>query len=1201
MSKSDFENVKKRINQLSSFAEYFYALQNMFDDAKINDYYNRLVENGKDDAKKYLNSDDTQKNNQLNSYLANLWNQSLDGLISTYHSNLSDNALLKNFSYGLACVKKNIPNMLFNPEKSQTTKEIVGKLEQKINAPENINAKKSDEENRKLIKDSYEKIVEDVFNKDYKNYGYDHNNDDFIRQGRKEAKSLINSETKMIAGEYIEAETKRIETNMKQYESDTETLQKLKTKLERIKKFNESKDEDGKGHVPTIIVEDKYFDNGSYSKSTDTNLYKVGPMSNFSGTTLSTKQHKNTCYFMSILIGLIDCGMGSYIQKHIIRDYDPEKKEKTDKADKAVVRLFDENGCPVDFVVDKSKPSDDKRPLWICVLEKAVSVMMNNTDFKSQDTFKTQVNRHGNGASITKDVDWNELEKKQRSNESIFEEKAFSTTDISDAGEEIGIQMILGKTCLKKCTGKPGRKIQYAKEGDETLGFIAEALQNNKLVLASTYHACNDECTECAKGIPHGDSIQFDSGFNIPSHHIVYIKSIDCDKQQIELIESMKGKHKITFSKFKKYFSDIHVTDFPKEAERLKEKEQQEQLQNEVTRNIEQLNSSKNNIQKLIEEQGEIENKINTGFEELGLKIKENDQSLQKLKANLNECIEKFDSKTVKKICNSIDHYSDALYDGFTGNGYALAQGANKLLDDIDNQIKYIATLQEQIQNSYKNDVVDVQGEIDTISIKLGNMANNIEQNDDTQLRNDKTELGKIETQIERLKNSQTTLVDKINNTSKYLDDSEQTLSENCNKISQESYRLDYDIKLQCQSSTYIAYTPEDINNFINKKLEFINDFKNSAGISDQLKNKINNDLGVMCGKKQQVHELFESYAKNIKQLDTERSKLKSAKDNLEKLKTHVELKTQIDNNLRGLQDIPEKEFNNLQSKETNFNEIDQKITALDKDITQFQDQIKGLKELKLKEVTDKLKALEENKNEVEAQIEGLKKLKLKEVTDKLETLEKNKNEVEAQMGAENTALNNAKDKLETINKQIKKLNNDKKDFENQTKGYTETLNDEQNKLKTINQLTNRCKKIREDICKKIHNIEEKKYQKIVEQYDFTSNKIKKWGIGVSVVGGVGTISVGLIPGVNIVFIAVPSPFALLGIILVGIYFYRNNKKPPRETIIITEQGDDNGKKSINKTMKKVVEQQNELDDQTKGISGNENIIETKLVIDRKN
>ena len=1182
MSKSDFENVKKRINQLSSFAEYFYALQNMFDDAKINDYYNRLVENGKDDAKKYLNSDDTQKNNQLNSYLANLWNQSLDGLISTYHSNLSDNALLKNFSYGLACVKKNIPNMLFNPEKSQTTKEIVGKLEQKINAPENINAKKSDEENRKLIKDSYEKIVEDVFNKDYKNYGYDHNNDDFIRQGRKEAKSLINSETKMIAGEYIEAETKRIETNMKQYESDTETLQKLKTKLERIKKFNESKDEDSKGHVPTIIVEDKYFDNGSYSKSTDTNLYKVGPMSNFSGTTLSTKQHKNTCYFMSILIGLIDCGMGSYIQKHIIRDYDPEKKEKTDKADKAVVRLFDENGCPVDFVVDKSKPSDDKRPLWICVLEKAVSVMMNNTDFKSQDTFKTQVNRHGNGASITKDVDWNELEKKQRSNESIFEEKAFSTTDISDAGEEIGIQMILGKTCLKKCTGKPGRKIQYAKEGDETLGFIAEALQNNKLVLASTYHACNDECTECAKGIPHGDSIQFDSGFNIPSHHIVYIKSIDCDKQQIELIESMKGKHKITFSKFKKYFSDIHVTDFPKEAERLKEKEQQEQLQNEVTRNIEQLNSSKNNIQKLIEEQGEIENKINTGFEELGLKIKENDQSLQKLKANLNECIEKFDSKTVKKICNSIDHYSDALYDGFTGNGYALAQGANKLLDDIDNQIKYIATLQEQIQNSYKNDVVDVQGEIDTISIKLGNMANNIEQNDDTQLRNDKTELGKIETQIERLKNSQTTLVDKINNTSKYLDDSEQTLSENCNKISQESHRLDNDIKSQCKILKNIASTPKDIDNFINEKLEFINDFNNSVGISDQLKNKINNDFGVMCGKKQQVHELFESYAKNIQQLDTEQLNLKSAKANLEKLKNQqgvaVELKTKIADNLKGLQDIQEKKFNNLQSKETNFNEIDQKITALNKDRTQFQDQIKGLEELKLDAVTSQLESLGKQKNEVEAQIE-----------------------------VENIALGNAK-KLsdDKIKFKITTLNDNKTNCEKKiNENIITLLKLEKNKLseidRKISQLTNRCKKIREDICEKIHNIEEKKYQKIVEQYDFTSNKIKKWGIGVSVVGGVGTISVGLIPGVNIVFIAVPSPFALLGIILVGIYFYRNNKKPPRETIIITERGDDNGKKSINKTMKKVVEQQNELDDQTKGISGNENIIETKLVIDRKN
>ena len=141
LSKSDFEKVKKRIDKLSSFAEYFYALHKMFDDRIINDYYNYLEKTALENATKYLNWDANKKNEKLNTFLKDLLDKDLDALKSIHRNDFQKNALLLNFSYYLMCVKKNIPNMLFNPEKSQTTKKIVEKLEKKIEASGNINAK----------------------------------------------------------------------------------------------------------------------------------------------------------------------------------------------------------------------------------------------------------------------------------------------------------------------------------------------------------------------------------------------------------------------------------------------------------------------------------------------------------------------------------------------------------------------------------------------------------------------------------------------------------------------------------------------------------------------------------------------------------------------------------------------------------------------------------------------------------------------------------------------------------------------------------------------------------------------------------------------------------------------------------------------------------------------------------------------------
>ena len=212
--------------------------------------------------------------------------------------------------------------------------------------------------------------------------------------------------------------------------------------------------------------------------------------------------------------------------------------------------------------------------------------------------------------------------------------------------------------------------------------------------------------------------------------------------------------------------------------------------------------------------------------------------------------------------------------------------------------------------------------------------------------------------------------------------------------------------------------------------------------------------------------------------------------------------------------------------------------------------------------------------------------INLKTIDKQIETLDDGKKAFEEQINQHTKTLDNEKENLKTIDQQIKTLDDGKKAFEEQIDQHTKALNKEQKNLNTIDPTI-------EQLNQTYQQLENEIQREIAEKYDLTSNKIKKWGIGVSVIGGVGTISVGLIPGVNIVFIAVPSSFALLGIILLGIYFYRNSKKPPRETTIITEPVYNDSKKSITETIENVVEKDKSVADQK--LNNNENIITTQL------
>ena len=1238
LDRESFGKIKKIIDKISGFMQCIDIVYSIFRSdcfPGCQKEWNKI----KVEYPRYANSDFRDFLNELLS--------SVSDDFDLYHDTmLRDNPKLQCVYAYIMFAKKNMFNMSLDLKKFKIDEKTIQALEKKVRDSED----KNKENRNKRIQDIHEKLAEDMFNKSHndKIWGYTHYNLKSIEQGKEEVRQKIKSSGKnMIAGEFIEAEAEnikdRIQKNKESMErlkkqndstkSVEESLKKLNKKLERINKFNESKGEDGNGHVPIIFVKDKYFDD-LYEKLTDENLYKEGPMSNFGDkytNQLLTKQKLNTCYFMSILIGLIEQGMGSYIQQYIIRDYEPDKS--SGKTNKAVVRLFDENGCPVDFVVDKSRPYKDDRPLWICVLEKAVSVMMNKTDFKSRKTLKGQGNQYEDGASIKKDVDWNELANKQQSKENIFQERAFSRMDIENAIESIGIQMILGKACFRKSTGKANRKIQYAKEGDETLGFISEALAQGKLVIGSTYGSGNTEIPGGEKG---KETVEFVKGCGIQPEHVVFFKSIDLDNPQITTIDSLGGQQDISFTNFKRHFSDIYVTDFPKEAEILKKKEQSEKLKNEVEENIEMLNDAKNSIQNFDQTRKKIKDDIENGIQKLTLQIANNKTDQTQINdsiKSINDKIEQF-AKTRNELETDIKQNSNtlsSLNNQIKKDISTVRTNAQQFNTNIQKQMKQISNQQKEIQESHENIVNDVQQQneetnkkINSISKTLQEMSKDIQQKDYYQLLEAQKTLDGIENSIQNLKKIKTGFAQYISKNITKLNTSKNKLNtdyaEIIDSLNQQKTNLPQSIDQEISNLKKLTGEDGEDNDF--KKLDkFIEtNQKDKDGLAEQAK-KIKEDIGEIKAKNQALKETTNKKVKEMKpeleNVDSQMNSyyeqinkwkdiphiIESAKNDLEQFKSTLdisqELKKKIDQNLLEIDNI-NKDFDS--QIKTKINEENETRKEQIDNLNQIEIQIEQLSyvpenfEHQLNKHSETLNTEENNLDKIGEQIKLLKNNKSvfgKQIDDQIKTLENNKKDFEDQ-----------------IDQQIKTLKNNKTDFENQTNGYPKTLNDEQNKLNKIGEQIQQLENNHENLKNKIENeirkriSERQKRKALAEQYDLTSNKIKKWGIGVSVVGGVGTIAVGvgvgvgLIPGVDIVFIAVPSPFALLGIILLGICFFRNIKKPIRETTIITEPN--YNEESMIQTIenmadkgKSAVEKDTSVDEQK--LNNNEDIIKTNL------
>ena len=124
-----------------------------------------------------------------------------------------------------------------------------------------------------------------------------------------------------------------------------EDIKYHKMRVECIEKYNEEK------KVPKIQAPDKYFSkyDPNKDKPSEEELYPNGKeISLYENGYFVVHQIDNTCYLMAPILALIDQGKGNYIKEKMVREYEEDPT-------KAIVRLRDEDGLPVDIIVDKTR------------------------------------------------------------------------------------------------------------------------------------------------------------------------------------------------------------------------------------------------------------------------------------------------------------------------------------------------------------------------------------------------------------------------------------------------------------------------------------------------------------------------------------------------------------------------------------------------------------------------------------------------------------------------------------------------------------------------------------------------------------------------------------------------------------------------------------------------------------------------------
>ena len=278
-------------------------------------------------------------------------------------------------------------------------------------------------------------------------------------------------------------------------------------------------------------------------------------------------QSMNNCYLASALYQLAKTNP-DYIKNTLIKDYGQDGK-------KAVVRLFDVYGNPMDIVVNKTRidppknkededETDYKRPLWINLVEKAAVYLVGQ-----------QPGDHSTGAGYRQD--------ERKKNKVKYSNGTLSRGDINDGNEILGVRLLTGAKPLSFRTRDEGNdafdyypnsilaKKYDHEEGDKAIAKLLMYIQAGKTVISSTckqvssqfYDLMCDGVNLLKYGVqPKHTYAIIGEGEPINGQRTIRIRDPKGKTKEKDGFIATNGYSDIPFHAFKKCFSEIFVVDY---------------------------------------------------------------------------------------------------------------------------------------------------------------------------------------------------------------------------------------------------------------------------------------------------------------------------------------------------------------------------------------------------------------------------------------------------------------------------------------------------------------------------------------------------------------------------------------------------------------------------------------------------------------
>ena len=248
------------------------------------------------------------------------------------------------------------------------------------------------------------------------------------------------------------------------------------------------------------------------------------------------------CYLISTLAGMV-MKDPAYIKNILVRD--------DENPEYAQVRLYDHKGDPQVIRVKKTRRKDDKRQLWIQMVEKAALVMIGSMQTQDQKKINAAIMRYPK-------------EEKKDWRKPGFIKNSVEFSELNMGGEMLASEVLLGIDGMMDTIGSALKKLDDKEDENDIMAsdiLIGEALEwskRGKIVTASTDRVDFGGVDHPLKDIlrPTHVYLILGDGDVINGRKTVRVRDPYMDMGN-------EGVYDITYEDFARFFKDVYTSGIP--------------------------------------------------------------------------------------------------------------------------------------------------------------------------------------------------------------------------------------------------------------------------------------------------------------------------------------------------------------------------------------------------------------------------------------------------------------------------------------------------------------------------------------------------------------------------------------------------------------------------------------------------------------